>query len=958
MPLSRHFGLARRWAVSALQTLVFWTVGLALSVLLAVQAYVACSNQLEVPVFVIRALEDRLAAGGMHATFGRTRFDPSGRVLIEDVRVTLPGSEEPLITAEAVYARLDLWALLRERFEPIELRLTGASLRVPAMLSPSGQADEIVRDLSADLYPRGAELEVASLNFRLGELAVSAHGPVHLPGLQVGARTPLPLTQLLAQEYGPVTRQFAGAIARLGVLDRPLLQLELTPSESHGALVAATLVANGLHLPAPAGLEIAGFRLTSVFPLLNSADPIEVEARAASARLPAFALEARGLQARLRTGRPAGQVPGLRDLQLLDLSASEIVAQGVTLRTPSLALVAGPWPKVRADLHVLALDQPLAVGADLDFSAQTAAVRVDGELAPGLIDVISARVHRDLRLFVNPGAPIAIAGDADFGPGWAKFRRAGGRFSALDLDTCFANPKLATRPRLRIDEVSGRVEYDGTHLLASDLFTRFGENNARGSYEMDVHTLRYRFLLSGHLRPLDISAWFPNQKWWDELFGMFEFPAAPPFANMEWRGQWPTDHETALFLSVDVPKMAIRGVPYDRVYGRLFVRPQFDDGLEFSVTQGAGSATGTFARWYDQKAGIQRRLDLDLASTLDPSPLAKIWPPGKTPPDVLTAFAFDQPPAVRLSGRFDTPGAAGDVHKVLHLEARTDHGFRFHGFALDRTAFTAEVKDNDFVLEPFAFGFADGAVTGRVEVHGAGQPNGRIQVDAALKNASLPRAIELVQSYAPKGGPPKTTIAGGALKNMAGVRIDLAVTAEGAYSDPLSYRGQGTAQVQGPELMKVPMLSYLTPLVPFAELRFTTAKADFQVNGSQINFPDITVTGANSRIEAHGAYDLRAADTDHALDFYATVFPLRENRSLTGEFFSGVLAPLSILTKVQLRGSLKNPKWALLGSPFNVLRNLAASARREAPPPAAAAPSPLAHPEPAADPGPAPPSAP
>ena len=122
MPLSRHFGLAGRWAAGGLLTLAFWTFGLGLSLLLVVQLYIACSDQFEMPAFVVHALEQRLAAYGMHASFGRTRFDPTGRVLIEDARVTLPGFDEPLVTASSIYARLDLWALAQGRFEPIELR--------------------------------------------------------------------------------------------------------------------------------------------------------------------------------------------------------------------------------------------------------------------------------------------------------------------------------------------------------------------------------------------------------------------------------------------------------------------------------------------------------------------------------------------------------------------------------------------------------------------------------------------------------------------------------------------------------------------------------------------------------------------------------------------------------------------------------------------------------------------
>ncbi len=496
-------------------------------------------------------------------------------------------------------------------------------------------------------------------------------------------------------------------------------------------------------------------------------------------------------------------------------------------------------------------------------------------------------MHRNLRLFVNPGAPIALTADADFGPGWTKFRRAGGRFSARDLDTSFANPNLAVRPRLQIDAVSGRFEFDGRRLFASELSTHFGDNFAHGSYEMDVPTLRYQFLLSGRLRPMDIAAWFPSQPWWSNLFGYFQFPVVPPFANMEWSGQWPTDHETRLFLSVDAPGMAIQHVPYDRVYGRLFIRPHFDDGLEFSITQGAGAATGTFARWWDQKASIMRRLEINVQSTLDVSPLAKVWP--KNPPEVLTAFTFDRPPSVTLVGHFDTPGEAGDVHKDLHLVARSDSGFRFHAFALDRTAFTAEVHDDDFVLDPFTVGFAGGAVAGRVQVHGAGQPDGRISVAATLRDANLLRAVELVQNYSPKGVPAKPAAPSEFLRNMANVKLDLSVTAEGAYADPLSYRGQGKGTVQGPELTKISVLGPLTKLLPFAELRFTTARADFTINGRHINFPDITVTGANSSIDAHGGYTVDG----HALDFNATVHPLRESKSLPGHLFSIVLEPLS-----------------------------------------------------------------
>jgi hypothetical protein len=149
--------------------------------------------------------------------------------------------------------------------------------------------------------------------------------------------------------------------------------------------------------------------------------------------------------------------------------------------------------------------------------------------------------------------------------------------------------------------------------------------------------------------------------------------------------------------------------------------------------------------------------------------------------------------------------------------------------------------------------------------------------------------------------------------------------------------------------MKVSTLGPLSALLPFTRLHFTAARADFTINGRQLDFTDITVTGANSRIDARGSY---AVDR-HALDFNARVDPLRENKSLPGQLLGGILTPLSELTQVRLTGSPDKPQWALVIGPTNLVRSLLSSGNRSANPPAAAPPSPLAHPAPSPEPGPA-----
>ena len=140
-PVLKLCWLGARQFAAGLFSLALWTVWLALGISLAAQLWCVSSRELAVPGFVLRALEDRLAASHLRATFGKTSFDPSGRILVEDVRLFSPSFNEPLATVSSIYARLDPWGLLAGRFEPLEFRASGVSLYVPAMLSSSGRAE-------------------------------------------------------------------------------------------------------------------------------------------------------------------------------------------------------------------------------------------------------------------------------------------------------------------------------------------------------------------------------------------------------------------------------------------------------------------------------------------------------------------------------------------------------------------------------------------------------------------------------------------------------------------------------------------------------------------------------------------------------------------------------------------------------------------------------------------------
>jgi hypothetical protein len=115
------------------------------------------------------------------------------------------------------------------------------------------------------------------------------------------------------------------------------------------------------------------------------------------------------------------------------------------------------------------------------------------------------------------------------------------------------------------------------------------------------------------------------------------------------------------------------------------------------------------------------------------------------------------------------------------------------------------------------------------------------------------------------------------------------------------------------------MLGLLSELLRFTSLRFTTARANFKIEGPRLDFSEVKVTGRNSAIDAHGAY---ALDTK-TLDFNAKVFPFEESQGLVRGAVGFFLAPLSQFLELKLTGKIDRPAWSFLYGPSNLLRSMA-----------------------------------
>jgi hypothetical protein len=914
--------LGARYCATGLLTLAVWTTWLLLVVALAFQAYIASVNEMPVPRFLLRGIEEHLAESGVSVRFGRASFDPSGRVLLQKAQFRLDSFSEPIVTAEAIYIRVDPWALLARRFEAMEIRATGANLFVPAMLSASGRPEKLVQDLDAgfSIASRGDEFRVDYLNCRLGGVCLSAQGTINAGTIEMGGAptASLPLAVFVSRNYVALSRELSRAEEQMEGLEHATIEAVLAPSDTRGAIVSVELCADSMHLPAPAGLDADRVRFHCRVPLLGAA-PIMTSAVATAERV--------SVGGRFEFASVRARVRGVMRMDTLSFSPKQLdlftgASAGIGISADSVIARVDSFNGRALGLEAAAraFGVPLWVSGSVDLGGRSADLAFGGAVAPAFEDAAADWTGLPIRRFADFPGPVSAEGRVRLGPAWAfggiTARVETGPFSAYHV---------------AFDEARATASFDGARLHVSEGYGRSGENFVRGTYFQDLQNGDYRYLLTGRLRPMDIGAWF-NGDWWPAIFKHFVFPTRPPDANIDVGGRYvPHGRIFSVFGYVDCRDPVVRGTAFDTLRTRLFVNELGCIGYEVSVTRGAGSAQGDFRLDTEPLQGAWRSLDIDANAAMDPAPLAGMLP--KDASAAIGLFSFSSPPSITLKGHVDGPAGRSPPHQSFAVGIRADTSLTIHGVPFEKAAFKVDVEDSEVGVADIDTVFAGGALTGSASLSGSGQ-NRRLAFKASLKGASLGRAAEAAEGYVVKGG--SSTALDTFAKDKSDVRLDIAAEAAGRPGDLATFAGGGSLRVQGSRLGEISLLGGLSKVLKFPELRFTQAESTFKIQDSSIDFSELKVFGANSQIKAEGTY----AIGKRTLDFSANIYPFMESKSLL-QIFNALSAPISAVLRVRLTGSIDKPAWRLAYSPLTLMRE---GDDKAAAPDKGLAPSPLVTP--------------
>ncbi|MDD3180702.1 MAG: AsmA-like C-terminal region-containing protein [Opitutaceae bacterium] len=899
---------ALRWCLSCAGILLCWALWLVLGASLAALAYIAVQREVPVPDFLLRRIENELASAQLSVTFGRATLDPTGHILLQDARVRFAQFDDPLLTSRLLFLHLDFWSLLAGRTLPDEICLEEAALQIPAVISPSGTAEPLLRDLTVALSRNNKRWQVDQFAGRIGRLCVTATGcfvpPPHVPG-----STP-PTMEWLVGRYLAHGRRLLPRLQELEAFDDPVLTLAFDYQHGAGTIAGLRFASTAVRRPFGSSLIIEDLSAVAAICLdLGQVKPLHLQVSARQCEYDG------GYRAKQLLASVAARI----DVTSLRLSADRVIATAESITAfgeefshPVVQAVTDHLPEeLFFTAAARAGGQVLTAQASANLAQKSGHLLVTGRLTPALFTDVTRRHGPRFTEELSLVDPVLVRAEAAFASGW-QLTRVG-----VDLDA-----QHVTVHGVPLDAARGHVDFDGRTLLARDSLLVMGENYATGSYWMDVHSMDYRMLLTGRLRPTHINPWFRG--WWLPFWRNFDFPEAPPSADVDVTGCWVHPEQTKYFGSTETPSISVRGADFESVDIVLFVRPRYTHAIELAARRANGRQhlTGWFKHTTDAVTKSLAHAQFDLTANLDLPLYEKLL--GEATAPFLAPWRFVQAPQVHVAGRID--GRANGLRPDLAFSAEADHPFQYYEFPLEALTVSGRAAGDELRLDSYAAGFAGGTMAGKALIKGYGT-TGELSFDANLKGADLARAIRGVESFAATDGTTaKSVIESKFIKKGSGGKLELTLSAQGRRGTLASFKGNGTANISGAELGEVHFFGLLSQLLSglglgFTSARFDNAQAVFQLDTGRLHFSNLRVTGRNAALDAKGDYRLDAK----TLDFTARLSPFEKSHALIPKVIDLVTTPLSTFLELKLTGPITKPTWAFVLGPTNLLRNLAGS---------------------------------
>lgn len=849
----------------------------------------------KLPDFLAERLTARLGEQGVRLQARDLWILPDLTLAADDLTLGVDGLSGDVFTAARLELAVNPALLAAGRIEPTQLRLSGARLWCPASVARGGVRRTLIDELTVDVTQEGRWINFRSIQARAGKITCHLAGEMPAGLLRTDARPtePLPLSRRLAEVFArletavDVAERSGGASVALRCQGR---------SDGSAELVAQAVLGDdwsdqGLGLIQVRGLNLRGSM------------KISPEGRIAEWRLDGGAREIAqgGLSAERLDVRAHGR--GRREDIVADLTLAQAKAAGAEARRIRLRARAAAAGGAHADFELLT-DRSTAKGA-AEFDARNAVVatlshaHLSGEEIAALPDVgpVLQSAGIDLRGSVLVRDAV-VALTADGRPVRAAGEVAVSGFRGLGLSAEAISPGRELPLRTRFDFEPGRTEAP-LRLRELRLASVTGEADCQlrqgGAFMLHLH---------GEIAPPCLDRVLGE--WWTSLWNLF-LVRENPYAFIDVESHWgaPTSVTKGRVL---LNRFDFMGAPFRHVEVSVDADARRSliglHRLQGGVTEADGSVEGT-ATWDWSKPAALAGPVVRAEGDLQPWIAARCA--GKEFGEALRGLVLS--PERRFTLSF-APGAKGpDIRTTIACEGA------FTAWGIPGRALRAGTENGEGGMRIDAqMGLAGGDTRLTLD----GDPLRRAKFTLGLRGCDPTQVGQLLGELGSAQG--KEAPKPAAAAKSAG-RLDLDFNGSVDLEKPRLLQGRGRYALEDPELKKVRILGGVSNVLEALGVGATTyelnqAKGTFGCLDGRAYFPDMAITGPQSRLDLAGEIDLLAATLEFEGDFslprkegFNPLDLLNLNRALVS------------LTKIKLKGPISKPETSAIPTLKDIIKS-------------------------------------
>lgn len=876
-----------------------------LALLVAAFALIVFLDESEMPDFLLRALERKLQAQGASLSMSAIRIQPSGRISIEDPVIHSEELQSVIARADHISLKLNPALLLFGKLRFSELDIFDGSLFTPALLSPSGLSEPVIRsiDLRAENQLNG--WRIGRAKFRFADIRGVVTGIIDFNDLPLEERPPQETPQTLIQQLIGFHKAIQQAKTQLEAIEgaEARIQIEAPRGEK-----------KSLH--AQIGFDRATWKDRF------AADGIRIELDAwhdQYARAVVTIDRAEGPESivaeRLRiesawetSMNPKDWLPTTALLSVDSIGQEEELVTHLSLEAAPMEN--GNW---QSSLTLALKNASLSMQALGNPQTLTGSVAIAGVPTKELVEFASEQAMPYVARFAPqaqakleewPIASYASIIDAPYVEAHAIFDGAAMPTQAsafLDVG------RIVSRGAV-FDRAIAQAHLKGRSLEVSNLWLRSESQEGWMSLGLDLDTLQRRILIDGMFNPRLIDSWIPDD-WWTEFWDNFIFPENGFYCIMD-SSQIIKRPDTLRITGYGIgDDLMVRGHPMRQIELRMFILQRYFDLYDIVLSREEGDARGEaqFAiapdprdgkfkmtgLWIDAETNIELSIGPDLISEVRQDVV-----------DILEPYGYETPPRVKAKS---SSVRVNDLYEYsIDLQIDTDEWFSYYHFPLDSVHASVQLGNGWASLPEISADLAGGKVEANAEI-----VDEEINLELTLSNARFGSTLNAAAIYFRENDDSSSAseFTSEELESYGG-SLETSFKGTGIVGDSQSFLGKGSYRISGADLHDIPLLGGISRILeranlPIATLKFEDSHGDFDVDKRYIRFPELKLVGPVAQIQSDGNYDIEEGD----LDFKAKLFPFRSMPLI--QIPGRVLDIFTGIFELRIRGTIAEPQLSL-----------------------------------------------